>query len=43
MVQDPNFWRRFSVAVHNDEAAILAKDIESGKKETKHALSLIHI
>ncbi|KAF3003160.1 hypothetical protein E8E13_009033 [Curvularia kusanoi] len=44
MVQDPNFWRRFSVAVHNDEAAILAKDLESGsgggtrKQETKHAL-----
>ena len=42
MVQDPNFWRRFSVAVHNDEAAILAKDIESGKKETKHAYVVSH-
>lgn len=40
MVQDPNFWRRFSVAVHNDEAAMLAADLESGqkgKRETKHA------
>ncbi|KAJ4991181.1 hypothetical protein SVAN01_03309 [Stagonosporopsis vannaccii] len=40
MVQDPNFWRRFSIAVHNDEAAILAADAESGskgKRETKHA------
>ncbi|KAH6639262.1 hypothetical protein C7974DRAFT_373519 [Boeremia exigua] len=41
MVQDPNFWRRFSVAVHNDEAAILAnQNVEGGTKgtrETKHA------
>ena len=40
MVQDPNFWRRFSVAVHNDEAAMLAADSMAsvkGKKETKHA------
>ncbi|KAF9690664.1 hypothetical protein EKO04_011477 [Ascochyta lentis] len=37
MVQDPNFWRRFSVAVHNDEAAMLSKDSEHGQKETKHA------
>jgi hypothetical protein len=37
MVQDPNFWRRFSVAVHNDEAAMLAADTGSGKRETKHA------
>ncbi|KZM20751.1 uncharacterized protein EKO05_0002652 [Ascochyta rabiei] len=37
MVQDPNFWRRFSVAVHNDEAAMLFKDSEHGQKETKHA------
>ncbi|KAG9199111.1 hypothetical protein G6514_009029 [Epicoccum nigrum] len=42
MVQDPNFWRRFSVAVHNDEAAMLAKDLESGKKETKHAYVMSH-
>ncbi|KAJ4332161.1 hypothetical protein N0V87_008599 [Didymella glomerata] len=37
MVQDPNFWRRFSVAVHNDEAAMLAAEAETGKRETKHA------
>lgn len=35
MVQDPNFWRRFSVAVHNDEAAALENG--TGTKETKHA------
>ncbi|KAF1364289.1 hypothetical protein EJ07DRAFT_151581 [Lizonia empirigonia] len=35
MVQDPNFWRRFSVAVHNDEAA--APENGTGTKETKHA------
>ncbi|KAF2623191.1 hypothetical protein BU25DRAFT_184612 [Macroventuria anomochaeta] len=40
MVQDPSFWRRFSVAVHNDEAAMLAKDAENSGKGTrgiKHA------
>ncbi|KAF3051269.1 hypothetical protein E8E11_010589 [Didymella keratinophila] len=37
MVQDPNFWRRFSVAVHNDEAAMLAAEAATGKRETKHA------
>ncbi|KAF3039737.1 hypothetical protein E8E12_006448 [Didymella heteroderae] len=37
MVQDPNFWRRFSVAVHNDEAAMLAAEAGTGKRETKHA------
>ena len=38
MVQDPNFWRRFSVAVHNDEAAMLAAESgNGGKRETKHA------
>lgn len=37
MVQDPNFWRRFSVAVHNNEAAQLAKGDGNGSKEIKHA------
>ncbi|KAF1930565.1 uncharacterized protein M421DRAFT_3606 [Didymella exigua CBS 183.55] len=37
MVQDPNFWRRFSVAVHNDEAAMLAAEAGKGNKEDKHA------
>lgn len=37
MVQDPIFWRRFSVAVHNEEAAMLALENGAGKKEAKHA------
>ena len=37
MVQDPNFWRRFSVAVHNNEVAQLAKGDGNGSKEIKHA------